>query len=103
MGHNNEARERARQKDGAAYCRPCLCRWHWSQGYDRLRVPQVAPLQKELGHRDLAGVQCLDAHRPERILIHVHCAEHAEVGQGTEDARHAAAKTASRKTLSLSK
>ena len=82
----------------------CLCRWPWSQGYDRLSVPQVAPLQEELGHRDLAGVQCLDAHRPERILIHVHRAEHAEVGQSTEDAApQAAAKTASRKTLSLSK
>ena len=63
-----------------------FCRWRWSQGHDSLRVPQIAPLQIELGHRDLAGVQSLDAHRTERILIHVHRAENAEVGQGTEDA-----------------
>ena len=52
----------------------------------RMSASQIAPLQEELGHGDLTGEQCLGARRPESILIHVHCAEHAEVGQGTEDA-----------------
>ena len=77
-----DALEKVPKKPNLAFaivCRPRL-------GCDRLRVPQIAPLQIELGHRDLAGVQSLDAHRTERILIHVHRAENAEVGQGAEDA-----------------